>query len=214
MIQPDLDSLIIKHLVDIDRTAMRLNVIEEELFAAMAEMAEDWAEKASWAGDCSYHRGGGWDGWDFWIAPSEWRTRGPPEHSDEFDAWFALDVGAGDTEEGLEGEDWFYVTRLCGIGFGKVGLRFVPDGVAKRRQWKQSFGHVGQMVAGTPFEADARPSLFLPIKLNQLALVEALKDEDLAAALDPFKETLNALLAAKSAFDQVVQFLRSREIPA
>lgn len=210
MIQAELDSLIMKYLADVDRTAARVNVIEDELFAAMAGMAENWVEKVSWAGDCSYHRGQGWDGWDFWIAPSEWRMRGTPEHSDEFDAWFALDVGADDTEDGLEGEDWFYVTRLCGIGFGKIGLRFIPDGVAKRRQWKQSFGQVGQMVAGTPFEADARPALFLPIVLSQPALVEALRDEDLTAALDPFEETLNALLAAKPAFDQVVSFLRSR----
>lgn len=210
MVLPELDGLIVEHLADIDRAAARIDGIQTVVFTAMGERAEEWARRQGWVSDFSYPKGG-WDDWEAWVAPPEWRTADTAADGDEFDAWFTLGVGAGDTEEGNEGEDWFYLTRLCRMGVGEIGLRFKPDGIARPRQWKKAFPRLAELVSGTGFVADREPSLFLPFAIDPGDLATALRDEDPDAALGSFEAALDALLKAKPAFDRVVQQLRAPE---
>lgn len=213
MAQPDLDGLIIEHLGDIDQAVVRTQGIETEIFTAMGEVAEKWAREVGWTSDFAYPEEG-WGGWNRWVAPPEWRTEGTPKDEKEFDAWFQLGVGAEDTESGTEGEDWFYLTRLCGAGSGQMGFRFDRHGIVKPRQWKQNFSRLVGIVSPTPFQADTKPSFFLPFVLSRDVLSEALRNEDPNSALRPFTDALNALLTAKPVFDKLVEYSRSGEIAA
>jgi hypothetical protein len=54
MESPELDRLIVDHLVDIDAAAMRLTMVEREVFRALDVMAEEWAKKNGWEGGFDY----------------------------------------------------------------------------------------------------------------------------------------------------------------
>lgn len=203
MATPELDGLIVEHLADLDRATARIEGLQSEIFTAIGKRAENWARKQGWAADFIYPKGG-WSDWEAWVAPQEWRTA---DTADDVDAWFELRVGPGDTEEGIEGEDWYYLTRLCGVGVGQMGLMFKSD-IAKKNQWKKAFPHVAELVAGTGFVASADRSLFLPFRIDPADLAVALREEDPDAALDPFEAALDTLLKAKPAFDRVIQELR------
>ena len=206
MPSPELDGLIVEHLAEIDRAAARINDIESAVFTAMGNRAERWAEKHEWVADFSFPKSG-WSYWESWVAPPGWRTAGTASNGNDFDARFVLEVGAGDTGEGLDGEDWHYLTRLCGVGIGQVGLRFKVAGV-KPRVWKKTFPSLAEFVSETGFIADTVPSFFLPFAIEPGELAKALRDEDPDAALGPFESALNKLLTSKKAFDSVVQQLR------
>lgn len=211
MTSPELDALIVEHLADLDRSAARIEGIQRTVFSAMGRKAEDWAKKHGWANDFRYPEGG-WDEWENRVAPEDWRVPGSASEDDRFFAWFELAVGAGDTETGKDGEDWFYLTRLCRAGVGQLGLVFRQEGLVKPRQWKQAFHgpeRLVDMVSGTRFIADARPSFFLPFASDATSLAAALRDEDPEAALSFFDTALDALLAAKPAFDRVIARLKA-----
>ena len=208
MSSPELDGLIVEHLADLDRTAARISGIETVVFTAMGEKAETWAKKYGWVSDFDYPEGG-WFGWGAWVAPPDWRTADTLPTAKKFDGNFYLSCGAGDTEDGKDGEDRFFLTRLCRVGAGQIGLRFDRPDFVKPKQWKQAVPRLAELVRHTRFVLDENPSFFLPVTIEAAALAQALRDEDIGAALAPFEVALEALVAAKPAFDQVLQLLRS-----
>jgi hypothetical protein len=131
------------------------------------------------------------------------------EKEKKFDAWFDLGVGADDTQEGIEGEDYFYLTRLCGAGVGNMLFRFCIGNIAKQKQIKQYFSTAAQFLEPTPFLSDSNPSFFLPFTVNTRHLAEALRNNDPAAALGPFEAALGELHKAKPAFDNIVSYFRN-----
>lgn len=208
MSSPELDGLIVEHLADLDRAAARIDGIEAAVFTAMGEKAGVWAKKQGWVSDFDWPEDG-WDAWPAWVAPQGWRTADTSTADDTFDGSFVLSVGGGDTEVGKAGEDWFYLTRLCRVGVGQLGLRFARPSFVKPRQWKQALPRLAELVRNTRLVVDEEPSFFLPFKIEAVALAQALREEDPNAALGPFEAALDSLLDAKPAFDQVLQHLRS-----
>ena len=212
MSSPDLDALIVEHLADLDQVGARINAIEAEVFAAMGERAKGWAERNGWRDIFEYSVEGGWDQWNPWIAAPDWRTADTTVDDDQFDIWFQLSVGNGDTESRASGEDWFYLTRLCQAGSGQVGFHLIHASIVKPRKWKQVLPEIREMISDPAFTIitiQNEASIYLPFKIPQHALAAALRDEDPDAALDPFEEALDTLLRAKPQFDRVLQYLRS-----
>ena len=208
MSSSELDALIVEHLADLDRAAAGIDDIEARVFTAFGEKAGAWAKKQGWISDFDYPEGG-WPDWNAWLAPQEWRTADTAVEDDECDGWFALSVGGGDTEGGRVSEDWFRLTRLCGAGVGQIGFRFGRPHFVKPRKWKLAVPRSAELVKNTSFVLDEDASFFLPITIQPVTLAQALRDEDIGAALDPFDAALDSLLDAKSAFDEILQSLRS-----
>jgi hypothetical protein len=205
MSRPELDSLIVQHLADLDRTTLRIAQLQGELFEAMKRAVERWCEENGWRADFSYDQGGHWPD-EPWLAPLEWRTAGSDDEGD-FDAWFQLDVGEKDTEAWVEGEDFWFITRLCRAGVGQTGFRF-KTGLKKGRAWKQAFARIEPLVKETSFHADSTPSLFLPFALDPVALSRAIEQENLDLALGPLMDALRELARTKAAFTEAIRRLR------
>ncbi|MGY4801337.1 hypothetical protein [Teichococcus aerofrigidensis] len=205
MSEPELDSLIVQHLADLDRTTLRIGLIQGLVLEALCEIVAEWAEENGWHADFKMAEDGIWFA-DCWLAPRGWRTK-DSKKEDAYDAWFELDAGAGDDQEWREGQDTWFLTRLCRVGFGQVGLKFKTD-LRKGRAWKQAFAQMGEIVKDTKFAPDAEYSFFLPFNLEAAALARALEEENVGSALEPFSSILEELRRALPAFDNVVQHLR------
>ncbi|WP_424139651.1 hypothetical protein [Roseomonas chloroacetimidivorans] len=211
MSSPELDGLIVEHLADLDQAAIRISGIETAIFTAMGQRAKEWAEGHGWVSDFDYPEDDGWDDWAKWVAPPDWRTADTAVENSKFDGKFELSLGDGDTGWGQAGEDWFYLTRLCRVAAGQIGLRFSRPDFVKVPRWKQAIPRIREIVTHPSFiviTASKEPALFLPFKIDAAALAAALRDEDPGAALGPFETALDTLLDTKPAFDQVLQHLR------
>jgi hypothetical protein len=208
MPSPELDSLIVEHLADLDRAAARIGALEDQVFTTIGDKAQQWAGQKGWKSDFDYPTEG-WGAWEAWVAPEEWRTPETLEKDNEFDAWFEFDVGDGDTLGGKESEDWFYLTRLCRVGVGQIGFRFKHSGIIKARQWNQNSACLNEIVAPTKFVPAEERSFFMPISIDPRVLAQTIKDEDLDAALKPFEEALDDVLASRPHFDKLIEHLRS-----
>ena len=207
MSSSELDALIVEHLADLDRAAAGIDGIQAGVFAAFGEKAGAWAKKQGWISDFDYPEGG-WSDWQAWIAPPEWRTADTAVDDDEFDGFFALSVGGGDTGDGKAGEDRFLLTRLCRAGVGRIGFRFGRPDFVKPRKWKQAVPRLAELMKTTGFVLDEAQSFFLPVTIQLVTLAQALREENLEAALDPFEAALDSLLHAKPTFDEVLRSLR------
>ena len=112
----EMDGLIVRHLADLDAAAKRLTLhIEPAIGIAMNNVCKNWVEKSGWHGQYD------WPDDDLRVWPPNWGA------SDEPVAWFVLDAAEGDTWTGLEGEDYFTLTRVCGLGAGGIGFRWAYD---------------------------------------------------------------------------------------
>lgn len=216
MSSPELDALIVEHLVDLDRASKRIHAIEHRVFSAMNARAEQWMKRHDWIGEFAIPDNGGWDDWDAWLAPAQWKQ--PDGKSDATsDCRFVLGVGAGDTEDGKAGEPWHYATRLCGLEDGQIGFRFGGPsaissgrpGISRKRRWQGIVDSCRDAISSTKFIVDSEPSFFLGFRIDPAALATALRDDDPDAALDPFTAALDALLEAQPAFDRLVEHLRA-----
>jgi hypothetical protein len=210
MSAPELEALIVEHLADLDRAAAGVDGIEARVFAAFGEKAGVWAKKHGWISDFDYPEGG-WLDWAAWIAPPEWRTADTAVEDDTFDGRFAISVSGGDTESRKAGEDWFYLTRLCGAGVGQIGFRFRRTDFVKPKKWKQALPLLADLVKNTGFALDEEPSFFLPVTIQAITLAQAIREEDLEAALGPIDTALESLLHAQPALSEVLRSLRSSD---
>ena len=208
MSSPELDSLIIEHLVDLDRAGKRIAAIEHRLFSAMNAKAEQWARRQNWKGEFEIPENGNWYDWKFRLAPTEWR-KGGDNPKDAFDCYFETGVGAGDTLGGKAAEPWNYVTRLCSLEGGQMGLRLVTYDTIRIRKWQGIVDLFRDDIASTNFIVDSQPSFFLGFRINPIALAAALRDDDPDLALDPFTAALDNLLEARPVFDKLVAYLRT-----
>ena len=197
----EIDTLIVKHLADIDATAKRLHALESEIFSVIDKKATDWARQADWTGEFDYLGKVG-----LWLAPNDWKTPGINKTDIPSRAWFSLTWGAGDSgRPGTQGEDYFCLTRLCGVGSGEIGFRFVfRKDLISWKQWKSHLGSVTGLVEKTAFLPDSENSFFLPFRIEATKLAESLEEESLEEALGPFEAALAQLAEAKAAFDRLI----------
>ena len=205
MATPELDRLIVEHLADIDAAAKRLYALQGEIFEALGAAAEDWAGKNGWLGKFDYLNE------EFWLAPADWRTPGTEEEDNVFQAWFQMELGAGDTDSsGKPEEDFFYLTRLCRVGSGEIGFRFKQDLITKG-QWRRRFRDLAGRAENTAFVVDREPSFFLPVQLEGTKLAASLQEEAIEAALPPFEDILTRIIDAKPTFDAIIAAIKPRD---
>jgi hypothetical protein len=201
---PELDALIIEHLADLDRAAEGIADIEKRIFTAFGARAGVWAKSQGWSSDFDYPEGG-WDYWDNWLAPAEWRTADTAVEGEKFDGRFQF----GGV---MAGKYSFNLTSLCGAAVHHLGFWFERPGFVKVRKWKQAFPRLAELVKSTGFIwQDDELSFFRPVTIQPATLAQALLEEDIDAALGPFDAALESLLHARPAFDGVLRSLRVAE---
>jgi hypothetical protein len=205
MSSPELDALIVEHLVDLDRAAKRIADIESRLISSMNTRAQEWAERNGWIGDFKFRQGDTWDDWYVWLAPKDWLTTDDP---DDIDVWFDLEFGAGATDQGAPSEAWHHLTRFLGLENGQIGLRFHASTKLNKRGWRSIVDQFSPRVEQTRFIVDTEATFFLPVRIDAKVLAEALRNDDPDAALGPFTDALSSLMAAKPVFDEIVKYIR------
>jgi hypothetical protein len=182
--------------VDLEGAARQLLIIQKRVFAELDNTARDWAkvQEPSWDGK--------FDSWgaSLTLSPMEWRS---PQEKDSFETWFEFGLGAGDTDDWAENEDFFYLTRLCQVGRGKYGFWF-KQSVLGTGRWKKFAKDNESLVRKTAFSIDSG-SFFMPVKLDLRSLAEAVFTGAIDEAMGPFSEALDRLKDARPFFDALVQ---------
>jgi hypothetical protein len=202
----ELDALIVRNLDDLDAAAKRLELdIEKRVGKVIDQIAETWARKQGWEGKFDF------DLTTLWVAPAEWRSIEGKAEADAFLGFFELWTGFADDFDTNHENDYFWLTRLCGAGRGKIGFRWSYGrslGATKPR-WKRFLQehreHLNQ-VRKTAFAYEEGSGLFfMPIRVEVEALAAAIIDNTIDEALKPFCIGLDRLLTAKPGFDALRQ---------
>lgn len=201
MADSDLSVLIIQNLADIEQTEKALYRLEVEVFKAIDNHVEVWAEQNGWDGKFDYFEN------EFWLAPRDWKSK---EDDEEYVACFWMDVYAGDTQQDEMNEDWHFLTRLLGVGDGQLGLKFSQE-IVTNSKFKKRAHVIAPLIQSTAFSRDPEGAFFLPIKLDAKELAEAVKNEKIEDAFGPLNRALESLKAAKSAFDDAIKQLEEGE---
>ncbi|KIC55979.1 hypothetical protein RM53_14185 [Brevundimonas nasdae] len=81
MSSPELDRLIVEHIVDLDSAATRTGPIEQRIWAAHAEALEDWSHANGWVGDFDIEK-------DLTAGAAHW------EVDERKQAWFGMVLSA------------------------------------------------------------------------------------------------------------------------
>jgi len=193
MNSPNLERLLIEHLADLDDGVKRLRRLSNYIGKEMQMVVDAWARNNGWvqAEDWSADEQTS-VGLPHWLVENKWK------------AWFCL---VRDTEgnRSLGGEtDEFWLTSLCGAGRGKMGFRFgqTEPGWGK---WKAFVKHRSDRLTGTRFIFDDLPGFFLPVRIAQATLAQAVEDDDFDAAFAPLKEALDHIKEHVPKFEELLR---------
>lgn len=200
MFSNELDKLLVLHLGDLDEGVRRLYLLEAKIGDELDKLVREWSSDRGWrAGDGT------------WVNDLEAATA--PQHwlaGDAWHAWFNLEYQHGDDGEGIENNDYFWLTRLCAEGRGGLGFRFVQEEFPKT-QWKKFLQRNATSFADTRFILDDNPSLFLPVKVDKEKLAEAAEQENFREALTPIKEALDYIHSIIHRFDDLRDAMRKEQ---
>jgi hypothetical protein len=206
MAQPELDRLIINNLADLDAAA---KYVEDKLVpsvdSALGKLLEVFIREAKWAGEPNNVK-------STWMAPEDWRKR--VDHvGNDFECHFVIDLRS---KTGAE-YDRFWLTQLLGIGFQNLGLRWKRNDVMNKKRWKIAVGQQQDIIArlqARRFEYEqADASFFLPVRVDQGALAQAVADESPELALAPYNDALQTCVDAKPDFDALLAATKRLDTP-
>jgi hypothetical protein len=196
------DALIVKHLRDLELAVKRLDFdITVRVYKAMESIAESWSRKNRWAGEFDWKN----ERIGLWLAPPQWK--GPDAREGERLAYFELDGGFGDDFEWEQELDYFMLTRLCGLGEGKICLRWnYGEAIgANKSKWVKFVQPYVEQIRRAGFEYETESGLFfIPIHIEADSLASAIKVDAIEEALKPFSAALDLLLKAKPEFDSML----------
>jgi hypothetical protein len=192
MSSPDLDTLLLDNWADLDAAGARAQVIEDTVMEALGDLIEDWMAEHDWVGLCDPADKG------LWLAAPQWSTAKGKRPA--ADAHFAFEFGSGDEDDYASGDDWWSLTRLMGVGRGKMGFRFYQLRRSKA-DWLATIRDPEKYRQLPDFELDEEPSLFLPVKVDKDLLPQALRTDDFSELLLPVSQALERLAAASEIID-------------
>jgi len=192
--EPELDKLIIQNLEDLDATAKRIDALTEEIRREVFDLLQSWAKDRDWLVSE--------DPDDPWVAPHDWYQ------DDDYFAWFQVDWGPGDTGQGMEGEAYFDLSRLAGVGGAKLCVWLWFEGV-KAPVWKSIFRQATDQAKAGGFSYDDKDGFYIDCTPSPASLAAAVADDDFAAAFEPLTRALDAAHAAWPIFDQLLKKARA-----
>lgn len=205
MSSPELDALLVSNLSDLEAVRRQLEEVQRNVFHEVDTFVEDWATKRGWTGVFDYHDT------EMWLAPPTWRL--PEGEPQDMFAWFVLSAGPDDTESGRAGEDYLYLTRLCQAGFGQLGFVLSQSLLSREAAWKKLLQARVELIEETPFILDRTGRLFLPVRIDQKELANAIREQSIPDALTPLRAALDQLAMAQPALDRLLEAARESAPP-
>lgn len=205
----EMDALIIRHLADIDAATKRLYYnIQEQVGKAIDDVTESWTKQNEWEGLFN------WDQEHLIVYPRQWTYAEPGSDKNHRLAWFELDAGQGDDLVNDDRLDYFWLTRLCRAGRGELALWWKYEKgkfALTRPKWKQFVRPYIEKVLATGFTYDeSRGLFFLPVRVELQSLAQAIETEAIEDALQSIDLALNACLAAKPIFDEILSTAKAQ----
>lgn len=192
----ELDQLVVENLANMDDAAKRVVALGDRLWKRLGETAVEWAEQNNWKHAVTEE--------EIEIAPPHWVPR---EEEEEWSAYFFVGFRAGDTEEGVGDEDYFCLTRYCGVGRGGTGFRFKQRYV-KAAAWKQTLRASGSQLQGVGFQLDDDLTPYIPFRVEPRLLVQDLIGDEISESLRGFKDALEILKREHGKIDKLISKAR------
>jgi hypothetical protein len=200
--QPELDSLIVSHLADLEDALVRLEeFVEPRLGGGVNDILERFMSRTGWPGKAD------WSENHLWVAPTSWRTE-EGSSRDDFGAYFEFEIIPGQDEA----EDYYSITSLAGVGSATYGLRWNQNQLNKT-QWKKFIQAQTERLDNLRkkgFHFDARSKrIHYPVRVDHARLVEAFREDSFDEALAPLVAALEAALASEAAFEELLGAARA-----
>jgi hypothetical protein len=209
-------ALIIRNLRLFESASKLFNIeIETGIFKAIDELTEGWAAKTKWRGSFDFVED------TIWIAPPHWVPLSEPTKGvrkkvvkEEPYARFELFGGEGDTLSAEATEDYWWLSRLCGVGSGEMGFRWQPDegdlGIrGKKARWKTFIREraPASVEKGFKFEPD-QGRFFLPVRVDPSRLAQAYESGSVEDGLEPITQALTRIEEVVPHFDNLLREIR------
>lgn len=193
-----LDRQLLTNLADMDAATNRLWSIEQRLSDEMNALRLEWCRENGWVFDEEYFQVDA----DFHLGLPEWRLE-----KEDWNCWFELAEEYGKPGYGEIDQNSFWITKICKVGSGCFGLRFMQEKFDKV-EWKAYIKEKGEMIAGTRFRIDDAPSVFVPFVLNASDIVAALERDDFEECLQPLRDTFDHLRQHVGLFESLMEGCR------
>ena len=175
---PEVDRLIVEHMMDLDGAARRVEPMEKLVWRAHAETIEAWCEANGWAGDFDPEKA-------LIATPPHWIVDG------ERQAWFYWDFGENDAELGL----YFDLSRLVGVGGGQLCMWLGYRGL--RNPWKAAARRYAEELKRSDFAMTAYGNFFTDCTPKASDMPEALESGDFGVATLLVSRALDRAKAAE-----------------
>lgn len=190
-----LDQSLLRNLADLDLIAAHIDRLEENVFREIYSFCQEWCSERGWVGNFD------WDSDNLWFAPPQWQL--PSDRSSDADAWFQLSVGHGDDEDPTNGDDDWWLTRLCRAGSGHMVFRFVQRRRPKR-EWKGILRDAVRHGEFSDWQLDDEPTLCTSCEVSTEKLLEALHEDDLEVAVEQLAQKLDLIEHAVRTLDSLL----------
>jgi hypothetical protein len=189
--------------------------LETGIFKAVDKLTEEWAVKAKWRGKFDFVED------TIWVAPPHWVPEGEPTKGvrkkvgkEEPHAHFEMWGGEGDTLGGEASEDYWWLSRLCGVGSGELGFRWELDegefGIrGKKAKWKTFIRERAPAFVEKGFKFESEQGrFFLPVRVDPSRLAQAYESGSVEDALEPLTQALTRIEEVTPNFDKLLTEIR------
>ena len=185
----ELDTLILRNLVDLDSTAQRLNQIDENVWRAVDSVVERWAKEHGWVGRFDV------EGRGLWLTPAMWQRTSEDDESP--DAAFRYEVASHDPPT------YFDLSDLCGLGGSRYGFR-LHQKLFGKVEWKELARKHAPAFQKLGMRLDSKASPFAETVVDLAALTGAVETGDFEEALAPILEALDCLADVEKTLQSVL----------
>lgn len=186
----ELDSLLINSLLDLDDAAKRIDSLGDQIWEQICDLIRAWAFDRLWKVEETR------DG--IRLGPPAWFPR------DGATAWFYVDFGPDDSDQGGAGERYFYLSRYVGVGGGKLCI-WLNQKVVSLKVWKTLAKTYAERMAPLGFSLSDDGSFYTDCTLNARDVASALAEHRLEAAMLPVQEALNRVAEASTLFIEMLE---------
>ena len=167
--------------------------IDPVIRTAVTEFLTAWIEKHGWRGEPDVSD----KIYDMWVCPTEWETE--DGHFAKFKFGYKANVETNS----------YVIADLFGVGQSSFGFRFEVEYTRfqGKNAWKtyaKTLSEDFQSLDEFDWVHEGNGVFFLPVILPASMLVSAWENEDWDKALVPLGQALDALVASKPIFDNII----------
>ena len=206
----EMDAFIVRHLQDIESASRRINDdIQKNIGDAINSIVGEWSREKDWDSFGKFDVND--EGDLLTLAPKKWRFPDSDAKDNEFFGWFWFDA-FDDAENERNWTNQFWLTQLCGLGVGPIGICWggVPVNFnSTRGRWKQFLAPHIPSIKERGFNYQKDGIFFLPFTIDQKTLADAIEGDNIEDALGPLRNALAIIESAEPDFDTLIEDART-----